>query len=185
MGIFACLLIGRGAGITPGSLSVAGWTFEETGKSIFLNMAVESAMVYCRVLLNFLGIYKKQKRRALDSRVPQPHFRDTELWIERFPNGRLLSTTELCRPLGKGIHPLTVRANVIETLHAANRVAHLTVPRGRDIKISQLRVASLLTTCTVTRHHIREHFYHRTLNIPHPAGMDNFDQMIMKYYKPI
>jgi len=32
MGIFACLLIGRGEAATPGSLSVAGWTFQDSGK---------------------------------------------------------------------------------------------------------------------------------------------------------
>ena len=129
MGIFACLLIGRGAAATAGPLSVAGWTFHNNGNAIFLNMAVESAMVYCRVLLNFLGIYKMQKRKALDSRPPQPNFRDSEVWIERFPNGRLLTTTELCRLPDSGVHPLKLRAQVVETLHAANRgVAHLNSP---------------------------------------------------------
>src|SRR5207237_1719381 len=56
MGIFACLLIGRGEAAKPGPLSVAGWTFQDRGKTIFLNMAVESALMYCRVLLNFLGV---------------------------------------------------------------------------------------------------------------------------------
>jgi len=173
-----------GAAGTAGPLSVANWTFQDNGKAIFLNMAVESAMVYCRVLLNFLGIYKIQKRRALDSRPPHPNFRDSEVWIERFPNGRLLTTTELCRLPDSGAHPRKLRAQVIETLHAANRgVAHLTLPKGRDIKISKVRVGTLLATCTVTRHHIREHFYHRTLQSPHPAGMDHFDQMYMKHFK--
>ena len=184
MGIFACLLIGRGEGATPGALAVAGWTFQDTGKTIFLNMAVESALMYCRVLLNFLGIYKLQKRRVLESRAPQPNFRESEVWIERFPNGRLLSTTELCRLTREAMHPRTVRAHVIETLHAASRgVAHLTIPKGRDIKSSKLRVGPLLTTCTVVRHHIREHFYRQTLNAPHPASMDHFDEMFLKHFK--
>jgi len=185
MGIFACLLIGRGEATLPGPLSVAGWTFQDNGKTIFLNMAVESALMYCRVLLNFLGIYKLQKRRALESRAPQPNFRESEVWIERFPNGRLLSTAELCGVTGGGaMHPRTIRAHVIETLHAASRgVAHLTVPKGRDIKSSKLRVGPLLTTCTVVRHHIREHFYRKTLNAPHPASMDHFDEMFLKHFK--
>ena len=185
MGIFACLLIGRGEATLPGPLSVAGWTFQDNGKTIFLNMAVESALMYCRVLLNFLGIYKLQKRRALESRAPQPNFRESEVWIERFPNGRLLSTAELCGVTGGGaMHPRTIRAHVIETLHAASRgVAHLTVPKGRDIRSSKLRVGPLLTTCTVVRHHIREHFYRKTLNAPHPASMDHFDELFLKHFK--
>ena len=186
MGIFASLLIGRGEAATAGPLSVAGWTFQHTGKAIFLNMAVESAIVYCRVLLNFLGIYKSQKRRALVSRAPQPHFRDSELWIERFPNGKLLTTTELCRLPGSRMHPRTIRAHAVETLHAANRgVAHLTLPTGRDCKVSKLLVGPLLTTCTVTRHHIREHFYHRTLNTSHPAEMDHFDEMYRQHLQTV
>ena len=113
MGIFACLLIGRGHQSTPGPLSVAGFTFKESGKSIFLNMAVESAIVYCRVLLNFLGIYKRQKSRVLESRGPRQQFHDTEIWIERFPRGQLLSTKELCQPWAERIPPLTVRAMAI------------------------------------------------------------------------
>lgn len=183
MGIFACLLIGRGAADMPGSLSVAGWT-HQSGKTIFFDMALESAMIYCRVLLNFLGIYKKQARRRLESRPPRLHFQDTEVWIERFPNGQLLSTDELCRPWSEALHPLTARARVIETLHVGSRqVAHLTVPRGRDLKISRVRIDALLTTCMVTRHHIKEHFYHRTLKAPHPSGMDKFDRFILKHYK--
>jgi hypothetical protein len=148
-------------------------------------MAVESAMMYCRVLLNFLGIYKKQKRRALDSRGPHGHFRESEVWIERFPTGRLLSARELCQPWGESVHPLTVRARIIETLDAGSRrVAHLTVPRGRELKISKVRVGHLLTTCMATRHHIKEHFYHQTLEMPHPKGMDNFDELMLKNYKP-
>ena len=82
------------------------------------------------------------------------------------------------------MHPRTIRAHVIETLHAASRgVAHLTVPKGRDIKSSKLRVGPLLTTCTVVRHHIREHFYRKTLNAPHPASMDHFDEMFLKHFK--
>jgi len=184
MGIFACLLIVRGEAATPGPLSVAGWTFQDNGKTIFLNMAVESALMYCRVLLNFLGIYKLQKHRALESRAPQPNFRESEVWIERFPHGRLLSTTELCRLTGGPMHPRTIRAHIIETLHAASRgVAHLTVPKGRDIKSSKLRVAPLLTTCTVVRHQIREHFYRKTLNAPHPPSMDHFEDMFLKHFK--
>jgi hypothetical protein len=107
-----------------------------------------------------------------------------EVWIERFPNGRLLTTTELCRLVGGSMHPRTIRAHVIETLHAASRgVAHLTVPKGRDIKSSKLRVAPLLTTCTVVRHHMREHFYRQTLNAPHPSSMDHFDEMFLKHFK--
>jgi hypothetical protein len=184
MGIFACLLIGSGQQAISGSLSVAGWTFQHTGKRIFLNMAVESALMYCRVLLNFLGIYKLQKRRVLESRAPQPNFRQSEVWIERFPNGRLLSTTELCRLTAAAMHPRTVRAHVIETLHAASRgVAHLTIPKGRDIKSSKLRVQPLLTTCIVVRHQILEHFYRKTLNAPYPATIDHFDEMFSKYSK--
>jgi hypothetical protein len=182
MGIFACLLILRGEQATPGPLSVAGCTFQHTGKRIFLNMAVESALIYCRVLLNFLGIYKLQKRRMLESRAPQPNFRGSEVWIERFPNGRLLSTTELCRLTSTTMHPRTVRAHIIETLHAASRgVAHLTIPKGGEIKSSKLRVEPLLTTCTVVRHHIREHFYRQTVKAPYPASMDHFDEMYLKY----
>ena len=58
MGVLAGLLIGRGAAQTPGPIEVAGYRFEVTGKKIFLNMAVESALISCRVLLNFHGIYK-------------------------------------------------------------------------------------------------------------------------------
>ena len=184
MGIFACLLIERGEAAKLGPLSVAGWTFQDSGKTIFLNMAVESALMYCRVLLNFLGIYKRQKRSALESRAPQPNFRESEVWIERFPNGRLLSTTELCRLPGGAMHPRTIRAHVIETLHAASRgVAHLTLPTGRDIKSSKLRVRPLLTTCTLVRHHVREHFYRQTLNTSHPASMDHFDEMYLKHFQ--
>jgi hypothetical protein len=185
MGIFSCFLINRGAAKSPGPLSVAGWTFQ-SGSAIFLDMAIESAMIYCRVLLNFLGIYKKHKRRALESRGPHHHFRESEVWIERFPSGRLLSTRELCRPWAKALHPLTVRARLIDTLHAGSRgVAHLTVPSGRELKISKVRVSCLLTTCMATRHHIKEHFYHRTLEMPHPKSMDTFDELILKNYKPV
>jgi len=184
MGIFACLLIGRGEGAIPGPLSVAGWTFRDSGKKIFLNMAVESALMYCRVLLNFLGICKLQKRRALESRAPHPNFRESEVWIERFPNGRLLSTTALCRLTGGAMHPRTIRSHVIETLHAASRgVAHLTIPKGRDIKSSKLRVEPLLTTCTLVRHHVREHFYLQTLNTSYPTSMDRFDEMFQKHFQ--
>jgi hypothetical protein len=184
MGIFACLLIGRGHQSTPGPLTVAGWTFKESGKSIFLNMAVESAIVYCRVLLNFLGVYKRQNSRVLESRGPRRQFRDTEIWIERFPNGRLLSTRELCQPWEERIHPLTVRARIIDTLDAASRgVAHLTVPRRRSLVASKLKVQSLLITCMAVRHHLQQHFYRRTLNAPHPPAMDQFDQLVLKKFE--
>ena len=97
MGILACLLLGRGAAKTPGSLEVAGLKWEVIGKQIFLNMAVESALIYSRVLLNFLGVYKRQKERKLESRPPLKGFQHSEIWIERFPSGKLLDTYALCR----------------------------------------------------------------------------------------
>ena len=113
-----------------------------------------------------------------------PNFRESEVWIERFPNGRLLSTAELCRLPGRAMHPRTIRTHVIETLHAASRgVAHLTLPKDCDIKSSKLRVAPLLTTCTLVRHHIREHFYRQTLNTSHPTTMDHFDEMFLKHFQ--
>ena len=100
----------RGLGRPMTQLELIEAVRKEQGKTIFLNMAVESALMYCRVLLNFLGIYKLQKHRALESRAPQPNFRESEVWIERFPHGRLLSTTELCRLTGGPMHPRTIRS---------------------------------------------------------------------------
>ena len=181
MGIFAGLLIGRGENRTPGTLSVAGWDFPGDGKIAFLNMAVQEGLINCRLLLNFLGIYKKQKRPVLEARGPQQNFRDSEVWIERFPNGRLLTTRELCQ--SKGIHPITARSHIIRTLDAASRgVAHLTVPKKGSIEASKLKNPSYLITLRITWEQVRSHFYDRTLATPPPRIMDDFERLIEKHF---
>jgi hypothetical protein len=162
---------------------VAGYRFELTGKKIFLNMAVESALIYCRVLLNFLGIYKVQRFRRLESRGPISRHRDSEVWIERFPGGRLLTTTELCRFSPMTIPARTLRAHIVGTLDAANRgVAHLTIPKGKSIAASKLKVSPFIMTCMATRHHIRDHFYQNTLSMEPPEGMARFDAFLGKSF---
>lgn len=149
------------------------------GKRIFLNMAAESSLMYSRVLLNFLGIYKKQRERKLESRAPHKNFQHSEVWIERFPNGELLDISTLCKIPATGLHPNRLRAYIIETLHAASRgVAHLTVPERGSIAASKLKILPLMWTCYAVRHHIKEHFYKKTLRLPPPAGMEHFDDFI-------
>jgi hypothetical protein len=61
----------------------------------FWDLAIEGGLIQSRVLLNFLGIYKRQRKPSPHSRAPTQQVQDKEIWIERFPNGCLLSVKSL------------------------------------------------------------------------------------------
>lgn len=177
MGMFAVMLIQRKLADKSGSLTIGdAIEFKKTGPRIFANLAVEAGIVYSRVLLNFLGIYKEHHKPKLVARRPQARFADSEVWIERFPRGRLLTVSELCSSFPESQSPQKMYWHVVRTLDAANRgVAHLTLPRKRANSIDGFRSDSLYFTCMAVRHHILKHFYENTLGREAPAMLKAFD----------
>jgi hypothetical protein len=181
-GILACQIINSGSADKPGDLSVGNiFTFRDIGVRTFTNYATESAIMYCRVLLNFLGIYKRQNRPILESRGPLEHFRSSEVWIERFRGGVLLPIRDICQdPLGHN-SPKRMYWHIVRTLEAANRgVAHLTVPKMTRKSIGGLRIDSLYYTSISTWTQMALHFYRDTMKSDVPPGMAQFRDSVLK-----
>ena len=186
LGMFAVMLIQRKLADKPGSLIVGdAIEFKGSGPRIFSNLAVESGIVYSRVMLNFLGIYKEHHKPKLVTRRPMARFADSEVWVERFPGGRLLTVSELCAPFPGSQSAQKMYWHIVRTLDAANRgVAHLTLPKARSSGVDGLRSDSLYFTCMAARHHVLKHFYQSILGSDTPAMLKVFDENININFKP-
>ena len=70
-GILACKLILDNEADDDGDLSIGNkYAFEHNGVRLFVDWALDSSLLYSRLFLNFLGIYKQINKDILVSRPP-------------------------------------------------------------------------------------------------------------------
>jgi hypothetical protein len=153
------------------------FTLRKQGGKLFCELAMEAGLIYSRVLLNFLGIYRRQRQACLESRAPQQRFHESEIWIEKFPAGELLSVPKFLsiRPVGQ--NPQRMYWHVVRSLHASStETAHLTHAFSGKLRPGQLRLDSLYYTCWLARKQIMAHFYRDTVALPVPEVVRTFDQ---------
>jgi hypothetical protein len=150
--------------------------YPKEGGKLFCDLAMETGNIYSRVLMNFLGIYRRLKSPSLVSRGPRENFQNTEVWIERFPGGRLLSVHKLLTIRAAGVGQQKMYWHVVRSLQASNtETAHLTHIFSGKLRPNQMRVDSLYYTCWLARKQVLAHFYRKTLKSEVPPVLLEFD----------
>lgn len=175
--MFAARLAEQGKHALNCSLKVGNFAeFKEYGGQIFCNSAIENGLLGARLILNFLGIYIDKTGRKLISRPPAPRFQATEVWVESFKGGRLISVRELISILPVGLNSRDLKSHIIRILNYANsETMHMTKSLSKN-PYGGIRVDSLYYTCWIAREQLLDHFYRKCICHPVPELLKPFDQ---------
>ena len=116
------------------------------------NPIAESGLIYCRKLLEFLGIKLDRDGQVLYSRTSAPA--DGDVGIEHLGLQRVPATAIAAVPIAPEPE---LREACMHTLRSANKgVAHFTVDRGEQSSVPKILLCAKTVTWLVEKHVYKE-----------------------------
>lgn len=137
--------------VQPATLTLGMQGIGHADQRVFVNPVLTSGVVFCRVMLEFLGI----KWSSADGLYPRKDKRSDDVMCETF-DVVPISMVDFHAEVGSAIPPVGEQS-VAAVVRAANKgVAHMTEPIERSIGIHHLGY-----TCGLTNHPINAHFFRK------------------------